>query len=137
MDQALSRPARWQASVRRAERAVKKIRELQYEKQDVLDKVQELEKQLEDLLAQCVTECREIDAAVADLVCLQEEYGSWVLPENLLGSRTQQKVDEVTAICLGGLLRETESPDDFDCDNALEIVEEVKMASLPRAFGRD
>jgi len=68
--------------------------------------------------------CAKASEGLNELQSLQEEYGDWLenMPENLSGSATAEKLQEVA---------------DFDLESAIDIVTEAESLDLPRGYGND
>jgi hypothetical protein len=85
MDERLSRPARWNSAIKRANRALKDLDCARDQLIEVFEKLQD----------EWDTACKEFDDAVGELISLQSEYSAWQVPENLWDSRVQEKLNKV------------------------------------------
>ena len=136
MDQQLSRPARWASAPRRA-------REALYELQNLRD---EWLAAREELVEKWNSEQSKFANAVGDLEALQSEYRVWSVPDNLLFSRLQDKINFVSNLSLSSLnakipdLEKLADPlEDFNPvdDPDFGVIDEAAGAELPKGYGRD
>src|SRR5690349_7260798 len=122
MDQSVSRPQRWRAAVNRAQAAMSDIRGLQDERQEVLDQIQELENQLRQIDNRAKEPLSRFEGSVVDLIVLQSEYECWSVPDNLSGSRLQDKIYDVTGFDFKRLQEYSSSLEEFDADRAHDVL---------------
>jgi len=68
--------------------------------------------------------CAKASEGLNELQSLKEEYEEWLenMPENLSGSATAEKLQEVV---------------DFDFEDAINTVSEAESLDLPRGYGND
>lgn len=97
---------------------------------------QEALAQLRAQLDQLEPHVEAVNAALAQLEELQDEYAEWQgnLPENMSGSETMSKLEAITSLDF------TSSELDLsglDVSQAAEAFDEAESADLPRGFGRD
>jgi hypothetical protein len=137
MDQPLSRPRRWRGAINRAESAIREVVSLKNETQELLDQMQDLRDQMQDLRDRAKDPLSEFESAVVDLICLQGEYDCWTVPENLLDSRLQGKICNVTSINFKGLCEGSRDLEQFDSDHAYRVLWEAQECNLPKGYGRD
>lgn len=151
MNQRVSRPVHWHASINRANAAIYNLRELHHQ---WVVKLEALREELENLRGQRSSKTKELNEALADLSGLQREYDSWGLPETLEFSRLQGKLDDVQQFPFEHLRENISQLEKFPLEDALDetleddlrdepfidalhTLQEAKEFDLPKGFGRD
>jgi len=98
---------------------------------------QEALSQLETALAQLEPHVEAVNAALATLEELKDEYAEWQgnLPENMSGSETMAKLEAITSLDFTS--PELDLSAGLDVSQVAEAFDEAESADLPRGFGRD
>ncbi len=111
-----SRPERWAEAVAAGQEALAK---------------------LEGQLNQLEPHVEAVNAALATLEELKDEYAEWQgnLPENMSGSETMAKLEAITSLDFAS--PELDLSSALDITAATEAFDEAESADLPRGFGRD
>jgi hypothetical protein len=149
MDQQLSRPVRWRMATTRGIKALSSLREL---RGLWIEKLRELQVELEDLRDRQSRKVKEFEDALGDLICLQSEYDCWNVPENLEYSRVRSKLDDVQSTDFQRMLDRSREMTGFPVEDELEeavessddpyeyaiaALDEARELDLPKGYGRD
>lgn len=131
-----SRPVRWQSAVRQANDALYELHQLREQLIAVRDEVEE----------NWTKQQTRLDHALHELTALKSEYASISVPDNLSGSRTQDKLFHVAEFDfeklrnkvpgIDALFKPLDEFNPMEDDDFSELYL-AENADLPKFYGRD